>query len=208
MAVGGAQHSGVIGLASRCGNAAFWRQRSRTGCGCGLRGGALCAAGRGASSRAAVHRIPRLDAIAAHWLPRFRDLAALSRRNHHAPCARCVSSGAQFSPHDRDPRVSRHDLVRCLPNQRFGGVQRHPVARWQPETVDRPQRALLRLRRQFLAARPVFRLVRPLAEGRAERTNRPAGGLLLAARLGRGPRRLRPWRIWRLWLSSWRCFHA
>lgn len=56
------------------------------------------------------------------------------------------------------------------------------------KTMGRPQRALFRLRKQFLAVRSVFRLVRPLAEGRAKRARRPAGGLLFAARLGRRAR--------------------
>ena len=43
---------------------------------------------------------------------------------------------------------------------------------------------------QFLAARSVFRVVRLLAEGRADRHHGRAGGVLFAARLGRGSRRL------------------
>jgi putative CocE/NonD family hydrolase len=68
-------------------------------------------AGGCASGRSAFHPIPGLDAIAAHRLPRFLDLATLPRRNHHAPGARRVSSGAQFPAHDRDPRIPRHKLV-------------------------------------------------------------------------------------------------
>ena len=44
----------------------------------------------------------------------------------------------------------------------------------------------------FWAIRPVFRVVRLLAQGRAERRHGRAGGLLFAARLGRGPRELQP----------------
>ncbi|MBV9686991.1 MAG: CocE/NonD family hydrolase [Alphaproteobacteria bacterium] len=157
--------------------------------------GALCAAGRGASDGSAIYRVLRLDAVAVNVLSRFRDLAAFSRRNHHAPGAGRVSSGAQFPPHDRDPRVPRHDLVRCLPNQCIGGVQRHPVAHRQSEAVDRPQRASFRLQSQFLAARSVFRLVRLLAQRRADWHYGRAGGVVFSARLDRGPRGVRPRRL-------------
>src|SRR5205807_1500477 len=58
------------------------------------------------------------------------------------------------------------------------------------EIMDRPERALFRLCRQFLAARPLFRMVRLLAEGRTDTADRRASGVLFAARLGRGPHRL------------------
>ena len=72
-----------------------------------------------------------------------------------------------FRRHDRHSRISRHQLVRHLPDQRHRGVPGHPGAHRHPEAVDRAERALLCLCREFLAARPVFRMVRLLAEGRA-----------------------------------------
>ena len=128
-------------------------------------------------------------------VPGFCDLAAVSRRDHHPSGAGRVSGGAQFPPHDRDPGVSRHQLVRHLSDQRTGGIQRYPSARRQSEAVDRAERALFRLPEQFLAAGPVFRVVRLLAEGRADRHHGRAGGVLFAARLGRGPRNLCPERL-------------
>jgi putative CocE/NonD family hydrolase len=52
------------------------------------------------------------------------------------------------------------------------------------------QRALFCLPPQFLAARPLLRVVRLLAEKRAVRDHGRAGGILLSARMGRGPGRV------------------
>lgn len=71
MAVGGAQHPGVVLLASRRRHAAFWRERSRTGRSCCLRCGALRPVGGCASGRSAFHPIPGLDAIALTGYPDF-----------------------------------------------------------------------------------------------------------------------------------------
>src|SRR6202040_2164714 len=74
----------------------------------------------------------------ATWQPFLDDIIT-----HPAP-------DAFRAAHDRDPRLSRHDLVRHFPNQRIGGVQRRSVAHRQSEAVDRPERAPLRLPPQFL----------------------------------------------------------
>ena len=120
-------------------------QRRRAGRGGRSGRRALHPARRGAPGRPAVYRLAGLAAPAADRLSGFRDLAAVSRRDHHPSGAGRVPRPAQFPPHDRHPWVSRHQLVRHLSDQRDRGVQRHPGAHRHAEIVDRPQRALFRL---------------------------------------------------------------
>ena len=72
---------------------------------------ALEPAGRGSAGEPAIRRLARLAAAAADRLSRFRHLAAVPQRDHQPPCARRIPRATQFPPHDRHPRVSRHELV-------------------------------------------------------------------------------------------------
>jgi len=92
-----------------------------------------------AAAASAAARYTRLDAArpaeppfigSPDWMrlpltdyPDFAIWQPVSRRDHYPSGPRRVPRAAQFPPHDRHPRVSRHHLVRHLPDERAGGVQ-------------------------------------------------------------------------------------
>ena len=165
---------GLSAGASRRREKAVRHRRRRTRCRRRARGRALQPARRGAQCLAALYQLARLDAAAARRHPRFRDLAAVSRRDHQPPRAR------------RFPR--RHDFRRTIDipgfhvTSWFDIFQTSVIAAFQDIQARTgtqklwigPNEHYFVYAEQFLAARPVFRLVRLLAEGREDRADRRA----------------------------------
>ena len=171
VAVGGEEHPGPVGS----------RIARRSCARFGLSAADLDDIGRSARARytrldsarhgrPAVSRLARTGCTSRSRATRISRRGSLSSTRSSPPGARRLPRPAQL-PRARSTIPGFHvtswyDIFQTSVDRRLQG---HPGAHRQSAPVDRPERPLLRLRDAVLAARPVLRVVRPLAAGQPRR---------------------------------------